>query len=224
MKKTIVDLWNSYLGLVYILDGVIAEHGELPTSFWNLSAEADMRYIAKHRTTIAYISTNKEQIVHNFKELWNGLEEYVIAGNDVSKYGSIESIDKDYLILDFDDFKSNPIPGQPSKQYVLRNLDNCAEIIDDTIIDFYVLTGFFPNTLIANSNTLNLIFQSMSLVDYIEQFEQPVLSVSQVESNGIGNQEQDLGEGNDNQHCLYYRMNAKVPDKIFVLVFDDGLN
>jgi hypothetical protein len=89
-----IDLWNNYLSLVDIIDGVISEYGELPSSYWQDNCQQDLDNItSEQNVTVQYISDNETKIKTNFKELMDGLNGWMGAGNGISKYGSLSDID-----------------------------------------------------------------------------------------------------------------------------------
>jgi len=93
-NNELIDLWNNYAELVDIIDGIISEHGELSDSYWQTNVENDLDLITNQDITPEYIERNKEEIIKNFKELWDGLIGWSSAGNSIERYGSLKGIKK----------------------------------------------------------------------------------------------------------------------------------
>ena len=89
-----IDLWNNYLSLIYIIDDIILEYGELPNNYWQDNCEVDLNNItSEQKVTVQYISDNETKIKNNFKELMDGLNGWIGAGNSIERYGSLIDID-----------------------------------------------------------------------------------------------------------------------------------
>jgi hypothetical protein len=94
-----VKIWNEYVKLVDIIDGILSEHGELSSRYWIDSAYDELEDITNADVTIEYITSNLSRIRQNFKDLWDGLEGWSISGHSVERYGNMYEIDKSLFEL-----------------------------------------------------------------------------------------------------------------------------
>jgi hypothetical protein len=90
-KSDPIKMWNEYMKLVDILDGIISEHGELSNSYWKSGAEDRLNELTAKIRTVSDIENNRNQIINSFKELMDGLNGWM-GGHDVSRYGRPASI------------------------------------------------------------------------------------------------------------------------------------
>ena len=90
-KSDPVKMWNEYMKLVDILDGIISEYGELSSSYWKAGAETRLDDLTTKIRTVGDIERNRKQIIDSFKELMDGLNGWM-SGHDVSRYGRPASI------------------------------------------------------------------------------------------------------------------------------------
>lgn len=89
-----VAIWNEYIKLVDIIDGIISEHGELPIAYWKDGVETKMDEITKDYqiSTPESITPVLSEIKQNFKDLYDGLTGWYMSGHDVSRYGNYNGI------------------------------------------------------------------------------------------------------------------------------------
>lgn len=93
----LVKMWNNYMKLVDIIDGIISEHGELPDNYWSDDCDSDLDFLTDAEITVDYIRDNIELIKKNFNDLLDGLSGWVASGHDIDRYGSLNGIDKNIM-------------------------------------------------------------------------------------------------------------------------------
>lgn len=145
-----VAIWNEYIKLVDIIDGIISEHGELPIAYWKDGVETKMDEITKDYqiSTPESITPVLSEIKQNFKDLYDGLTGWVSSGHDVTRYGNYNSIQArlfesassgNYILEDVvTDFLEPYI--KPDAEYNLDNDDNKVMIYidaDDVLFDIF---------------------------------------------------------------------------------------
>lgn len=87
----LVDIWNEYIKLVDIIDGIISENGELSDSYWQTGVEQN---IITDISTVQQIFDRQDEIIKNFNDLYDGLQGWISAGHNISRYGNINKINK----------------------------------------------------------------------------------------------------------------------------------
>lgn len=93
-NEDLINLWNNYLKLVDIIDGIISEHGELLTRYWKDGLEEELDDIISNTKTTKDIFNNKQRIIDNFNKLMDGIDGWISEGKSISRYGSLSKIDK----------------------------------------------------------------------------------------------------------------------------------
>lgn len=91
-NSELINLWNEYLKLVDIIDGILSEHGELSDAYWQTGLAEELDSITEVVKTTKDVSDNKERIIKNAKSLLDGLTGWDEAGKSLSRYGSLLSI------------------------------------------------------------------------------------------------------------------------------------
>lgn len=94
VNEDLINLWNNYLKLVDIIDGIISEEGELSTGYWKEGLEEELDDITLNTKTIKDIFNNKQRIIENFNMLMDGIDGWISEGKSISRYGSLSKINK----------------------------------------------------------------------------------------------------------------------------------
>lgn len=94
VNEDLINLWNNYLKLVDIIDGIISEHGELSTRYWKDGLEEELDDITSNTKTTKDIFNNKQRIINNFNMLMDGIDGWLSEGKSISRYGSLSKINK----------------------------------------------------------------------------------------------------------------------------------
>ncbi len=89
-----VNLWNEYMKLVNIADGLMSEVGDLPKSYWKSNVQKDMDALTSGSITPEYIKGKEKEIKKNAKELIDGFNGYFgsMDPKSAKKYGSFGGI------------------------------------------------------------------------------------------------------------------------------------
>lgn len=92
----LVDIWNEYLKLVDIIDGIISENDGLSDSYWKAGVEEELNKITNEYqiSTAKQIFDHHDEIIKNFNDLYDGLQGWTGAGHNISRYGNINKINK----------------------------------------------------------------------------------------------------------------------------------
>lgn len=91
-RDNLINLWNNYLKLIDIIDGILSEHGELSTRYWVDGLENEIDDITSNIKTVGDIYNNKQRIVSNFHKLMGGIKGWISEGKSISRYGSLSKI------------------------------------------------------------------------------------------------------------------------------------
>ena len=75
-----LDIWNQYLKLVSIIDGIISENGELSDSLWREGVESKLDELTNGDVNLNFIKTHIDEIIQNYKDLYDGLEGWYMEG------------------------------------------------------------------------------------------------------------------------------------------------
>ena len=94
VNEDLITLWNNYLKLVDIIDGIISEEGELSTRYWKDGLEEELDEITSNTKTTKDIFNNKQKIINNFNMLMDGIDGWISEGKSISRYGSLSKINK----------------------------------------------------------------------------------------------------------------------------------
>ena len=91
-RNEMLNLWNNYMKLVDIIDGILSEHGELSDSYWKPNTETDLDQITSTVKNVKDINYNQQKIKDNFNNLIDGINGWLSAGHDITKYGNLSKI------------------------------------------------------------------------------------------------------------------------------------
>lgn len=94
LKNELEDIWDNYLKLADIIDGIISEEGELSTRYWKNGVEDELYDILDSVKIVGDILDNKQRIINNFNMLMDGLDGWKSEGKSLSRYGSLSKINK----------------------------------------------------------------------------------------------------------------------------------
>jgi len=94
----LVDMWNEYLKLVDICDGILSENGELSDAYWKEGTEVELDRITNELgiNNAHDIFKHRAEIIQNFNDLYDGLQGWNGAGN--KNFGDINAINKNLFL------------------------------------------------------------------------------------------------------------------------------